>query len=126
MALAAHDGNLFFAEGNCPGQRAKGIGAKVKSQKIPEGLGDAAIKVAVDHSTGKGRGILCGPDDAVELLPWVTIIIPVKIDDCKNALIIDHHIANMIVAMLVGLGTVGKKMTVGGNIGEEWLVERIL
>ena len=52
------------------------------------------------------------PYDTVKFLPWVTVIVSVKINNVELTVTVDHHITDMVVAMLVHLRSVFEQMTV--------------
>lgn len=52
------------------------------------------------------------PYDTVKFLPWVTVIVSVKINNVELTVTVDHHITDMVVAMLVHLRSAFEQMTV--------------
>ncbi|MOA61803.1 hypothetical protein D3C78_1870330 [compost metagenome] len=58
------------------------------------------MKIPVNAARCKRRTLEGAPSNPVELLPRIAIINPVEIDDAKLARVSNHHIADMIVAML--------------------------
>jgi hypothetical protein len=118
--LFSHNLNFSLTERNGPRKRAEGIGANVKRQQTPEFHGDLPIKVSVHHTGGESRRCLCTPHDPVKFLPWVTEIITVKVNDGQNAVLVDHHISNMVITMLVALRSVPKQMAVFFQIHQKF------
>lgn len=83
---------------------------------MPELHGSIAVKITVHHTGGKRRGSLCAPDNAVEFLPGIAKVIPVKVDDGEFTVAVDHHITNMIVAVLIALRPALQQMTILSKI----------
>ena len=111
LRLPDHGPDLTFAEGDRPGKGREGIAADVKGQKLPECPGNAAVEIAVHHAGSEPRRSLRAPYDAVEFLPGVAEITPVKVDDHQLAPL-DHHIPDVIIPVLIKLRPSVKKGSV--------------
>ena len=107
-----HDLDLLRAEGDGPWEGTQGIGAQVQSKELPEQYGHVTAKIPVHHASSKERCISGTPDDAIEFLPRISAVIPVEVDDDQIPLPVDHHIADVIVTVLIGHGPTGQKVPV--------------
>src|SRR5699024_1898753 len=52
------------------------------------------------------------PDNTIEFFPWITVVVAVKIYDIELAVTIDHHIAYVVVTVLIGLLSAIQQMSV--------------
>ena len=81
----------------------KSITADIECEQFPELHGNVMIKISVYHAGRKERRLLGTPNDTVELLPRITIVITVKINNIQLSVPADHHITDVVVAMLISL-----------------------
>ena len=70
------------------------------------------IKIAIHHTGGKQRGFLGTPDNSIELFPWIAKIVAIKINDMEFSAAVDHHVPNVIVAVLINLRSSIQQMTI--------------
>ena len=110
--LMEHDLHLPLPEGDRPGHGGKRVARNVEGQQLPEFGRHVAVKVAVHHAGRKERRFLGAPDDAVEFLPRIAEVVPVEIDDLQPAAAVDHHVPDMVVAVLEHLRPVPEQMAV--------------
>ncbi len=69
------------------------------------------VKISVNVARGKRGRRLRAPYDAVEFLPRVAEIVAVEVDDHDLA-VLYHHIAYVIITVLIALRTVAEQMAV--------------
>ena len=127
--LPQHGLDLSLPEGDRPGDGGEHITADIERQQPPEFLGNGGIgihaEVAVHQSRSEdGRG-LGAPHDAVELLPRVSEVVAVEVDDDDLGIglgIGEHHVADVVVPVLEGLGTVTEQVTVLLNEAQEVVI----
>ena len=78
-------------------------------------------KIAVYISRCECGGGLRTPDDAVEFLPWVAEIVAVEVDDDYLA-VLDHHISDVIVTVLIALRAIFQQMSVCREVVENVMI----
>ena len=123
--LAQHGIYLLLPEGDCPVYGGQGIAGDVEGEQPPEFLRDMALKVPVHHAGEQRRG-LGAPYDAVELLPGIPDIEPIEIDYIKLPAFVQHHVPDVVISMLTGLGPVFQQMAVLPDIPDKSLSPGIL
>ena len=111
---------FLIPKGNRPRDRRKHIAADIKGKQLPEFHRHIAVKISVHHAGRKPRSRLGAPDNPVELLPRVAKVITVKVYNDQFSLF-NHHVADVVVAMLVGLGPSRQQMAVFFYIGDNIL-----
>ena len=77
---------------------------------------NAPAEIAVHHAGGEIRRALGAPDDTVELLPGVAPVDLLKVQDGQSTTVVHHHVSDVVVAVLIGLGTAGQQMAAPGDI----------
>ena len=112
FGLIQHDLQLLLSPGNCPGNGRQGVAGDIEGQKAEECIRGPPAEISVQLSSGKGRARLGTPDDAVELLPGVSLIESVKIQDADAFFLVYDHVPRMVVAMLETLRTVFQEVAV--------------
>ena len=112
FCLILHYFYLVLPKGDCPVDRTKGVTGNIECKQFPEFYWDGSFEVSVHHTGGKVGGLLSTPDNTVKFLPWVAIVAAVKINDKQFSVSVDHHIANMIVSVLICLRPAFEQMAV--------------
>ena len=103
LCLVDHGIHLLFSERNGPVCGGECVAGNIECQQLPERQRNLAVKIAVHHTGGEQGGLLRTPHDPVEFLPRVSVITAVKINDAQLSALVDHHIADVIVAVLIHL-----------------------
>ena len=119
--LLTHHLNFFIPKRNRPRKGAEGIRADIECQQFPKIHGNIAIKITIHHTGRKGRCCLSTPNNAVKFLPGIAKIISVKVNNGQYAVMIHHHVADVVVTVLIALGSAMQKMAVFRDILQERL-----
>ena len=122
LSLLHHYTKIAFPEFCSPINRGQRVAPNIERKALPKLHRRSFVKITVDYTGSKRGRSLRAPYNTVKLLPRVAEVKPVKVNDDEFSGFINHHIADMVIAMLKRLGMAYKNIAIVSQVCDNLIV----